>query len=501
MKETGKFKTMEDKWFYPAIIIMGAYLIVRLIDQAKLMWIFPFDYTNDVSSFMGILHLLAKYGYHNIAPEWYGGYVLLKFYPPAWFFFTLPLYWLTKNVQIATYLSMLLLFALAGVFVALLGKALGLSNTKKAALYILLFANTVAISSFIRLGAMPTFFAWVFFIPFFCIILWYKDKPIDLRFYAFFIPSFAIMILSHPQETILAGIVLFSFFLAHKERRKIAVASFASIVITSFWWIPFLKDISTDSITNIFVRTVETFWQFKGEWAAINTALVISAATILAVFYLYWVSNNRSRREIIFFMPIGALALLVLTNIITFVPYFNQLYHLSFIMLFLLYTLVYLFSINFHNLPRYAGRCIAAGIIVFAVLNVTASHYLTPYFAKNEPIAKDVLELLEEIKEPYMFLGTFPNAAFSGAFYSYGTIYLNLSTPSGWSTSEMKPEWYENINAPGAAFDSKDCARFKEAAARINLREIISYKEVCSFFEDCNFKLKEEKNEVCLYTV
>ncbi|MDI6737762.1 MAG: hypothetical protein QME12_04580 [Nanoarchaeota archaeon] len=500
MKETGKFRTIEDKWFYPIIFIMGAYLIIRLIDQAKLMWIFPFDYTNDVSSFMAYLHFLVKYGYGAIAPEWFGGFSVLKLYSPAWSFFTLPLYWLTKNVQIATYLSMALLFALAGVFSALLGKTMGLSNAKKAALYFLLFANTVAISNFIRLGAMPTFFAWVFFIPFFCIILWYKDKPIDLRFYAFFIPSFAIMILSHPQETILAGIVLFSFFLAHKEKRKIAVASFASIVITSFWWFPFLRDLKDNSNLGTSSRTVETFWQFTGDWAVVNIALIASSIILLAAFALYLISKNKSRKEMLFFAPAGILAFFTLTNLITYIPYLNQLYHPSLIMLFLLYALYFFFSTDFGKLPKLAVNIAIIALILFPIANVAASHYNTPYFEENSLLSLEVKEILTEVTGPYMITSIHTPTAFPMAFYSYGAIYLNLSTPSGWS-HEATMEWQGHLNRVEESITKEDCRILKEEAGFLGLKELISSGDKCNFFKRCGLHLKKQKNEVCLYTL
>ena len=59
------------------------YFLSRLINQARMVFSFPLDFTNDIGSHMAQLHFLYKYGFMSTAPNWYNGYVLFKSYAPG----------------------------------------------------------------------------------------------------------------------------------------------------------------------------------------------------------------------------------------------------------------------------------------------------------------------------------------------------------------------------------------------------------------------------------
>ncbi|MFA5887114.1 MAG: hypothetical protein WC852_00160 [Candidatus Nanoarchaeia archaeon] len=491
-------KTIEDKYFYPIIIILISYIIFRLIDQAKIMTIFPFDYANDASCFMTLLHFLAKYGFHNIAPEWYGGLVVLKFYSPGWFFFTLPLYWITKNVQIASYISMIVLYLLSAIFIAIIGKYLQWSIIKRIAFFALFFGNPISIGNFIRLGSYPHFFAWVFFIPFLGIILWYINHKIDNKFYLLFIPIFAIMILSHPQETLLAGIMLASFVLISKEKIKILISSIITVILTSFWWYPFLKDYSQSTIYE-YALTSESL-SFRSEWAWTNIAAVIISIALIFLFYIYWKSTEQNYKTKFFFLPVILMAVLLITKLVIFIPYLNQVYVDSFLLLFLMCIIYFLFNIDVNRINRLMKYGILGILIIFPVVSVTLSHIHTPYFKENSPLAKDIMLLLPQIKGTYLFLGVPPKDAYLRAFYSYGAIYLNLSTANGWTTHEVSIEKQELLVAAADTFNNNNCTGLLNVLKKLNVTEIVSYKESCTNLQKCGLKAKGKRNDTCLLT-
>lgn len=487
---------ISDKWFYPLILIMGIYLIVRLVNQAKLLWIFPFDYTNDLSSYMALLHFLAKYGFHNIAPEWYGGLVVLKFYSPGWFYFALPIYWVTKNVQTATYVSLVFLYAIAGLSVHILGRIEGWSKTKRTAFFLLIFGNAIAIGTFIRLGAMPYLFAFAFFIGFFALIMKYKGRRLDRKFCWYFIPLLAIMIVGHAPETLLSGILILSFLLTSKDKLKIIIASLASMLLTSFWWIPFIRGMGESNISH-YVYT-ETLLDFSGPWAWTNVmAIVIPIAAIIA-FYVYWRQKSTQKNDLLFFLPVGILGLLVITTVVKYIPFFNQVYPDSYIMFFAVFTVYFFFKIKHIN-NRYIKTAAILALLVFPVLSVGVSHFHTPYFSKNSQLSLDVLDMLSSVQDTYLIIGVPAETAYAHAFYSYGAIYLNIKTASGWSGHEMSPERRELLYTLWPAFDNRKCKTVKELLAALNVKEVISYSEGCSFLADCGFKRYQEKNGVCLY--
>nr|MBI4157114.1 hypothetical protein [Candidatus Woesearchaeota archaeon] len=171
-----------DKFLLFPIIFLLGYLIIRLIDFSKLLIYFSFDYTNDLSSYMTILHFLKEYGFHGIAQNWYNGIVVLKFYSPGWFFFALPLYLLLKDVRIATYISLILMLIIGFVLIWQLGKIEKLSKAKRIGFFVLFFANAIAVGNFIRLGRVTELFAWIVFIGLFLLIIYYKDRNLDLKF-------------------------------------------------------------------------------------------------------------------------------------------------------------------------------------------------------------------------------------------------------------------------------------------------------------------------------
>ena len=99
-----------DRWLYFPILVLFIHFLYRLIDQSKILRIFPLDYTNDWVSYMAHLTFLDKCGYSNLCPNWYNGIVTLKFSPPGWYFFTWPLHQLTNNVLFTSFISLLLMF-------------------------------------------------------------------------------------------------------------------------------------------------------------------------------------------------------------------------------------------------------------------------------------------------------------------------------------------------------------------------------------------------------
>src|SRR3990167_241548 len=108
-----KKNKFNDKWLYLPILILGTYLIIRLIDQSNIIYIFPLDKYNDMSSYMAQLHFLKVCGFHNFCPYWYNGFITFITTPPGWYSFTLPLYYLFNNVQLASYISLILMYIIS----------------------------------------------------------------------------------------------------------------------------------------------------------------------------------------------------------------------------------------------------------------------------------------------------------------------------------------------------------------------------------------------------
>ena len=145
-------RTIPDKWLYFPIVVLGIYFIYRLINQSQMIFQFPVETTSDYGAQMAQLYFFAKYGFHQIVPNWYNGFKLFLFYPPGWYFFVFPIYLFTKNILFATFISVLLMFLICFITLYIFGKTQGFSLTKITTFFLLLFANAIAIGNYIRLG-------------------------------------------------------------------------------------------------------------------------------------------------------------------------------------------------------------------------------------------------------------------------------------------------------------------------------------------------------------
>lgn len=321
-------KKVPDSWFYLPILILGIYFIIRLVDQSQLMFHFPFDYTNDISSYMAQLFFLDKCGFHAFCPYWYNGFMTFQFTPPAWFFFTLPLLKIFGDVKIATYVSMVLVFLLGLVVFILMGRLFGFSVIKRIAFFLFFFGNAIAIGNFIRLGDVHQLFGWVLLVILGFIALYYKNHEINNWFY-FSIPVLAIIILSHQTVAVLAPFILLSLFLIkrNKERIKIFISGFVAVAITSFWWILYVKGFS-DTIGSQHVLT-KSLVSLSLSDIPQNIATLIIPLFLWILFYFYWKSHNRNRKELLFFLPIISLSIILFLRLVYLIPILKFVYPVS----------------------------------------------------------------------------------------------------------------------------------------------------------------------------
>ena len=105
-----KSDKISNKWLYLPIFILGINLIIRLINQSKIIKQFPLDIVNDISAYIAELHFLNICGFHNFCPYWYNGFTSFQLSTPGWHFFTYPLYLIFNDYLKAVYTSMIIIF-------------------------------------------------------------------------------------------------------------------------------------------------------------------------------------------------------------------------------------------------------------------------------------------------------------------------------------------------------------------------------------------------------
>ena len=135
---------------------------------------------------------------------------------------------------------------------------------------------------------------------------------------------------------------------------------------------------------------------------------------------------------------------------------------------------------------------------------IISSIIFVPNFRIYNGIDKEILSLLPNLNINDKFLiYKMPYPTFHIAFYSYASIYYNLSTPDG-----ALPD--ETIATPGVIallteteknFVKGDCNNLLKNLKRLNATAVISYKDYCGNLNKCGMNLEAETDNVCLYKI
>ncbi len=494
-----KPQVIQDKWFMFLLVILAVYLVLKILERSNIIFVFPFDYINDISSYMARLFFLAKYGFHNVVPNWFNGdYILFTFSGPGWYYFTLPIYYLTRNIQIATYISLILVYILGLVFFLILGKIAKLSITKTLAFYLIFFANPAAIGNFIRLGKLPEMFGWVFFAIMFALILRYKDNKMSSGF-LWVIPVYSIILLSSSPVFLVASLMIVSLFLVktNKERFGIALVVLLVAVITSFWWYPYVTNSSAYYAGQ---RSEMQGFLFDPLYVLGDT---LTSFVVMPIFFLivyfYLKSKNYIKKELIFLLPSLFLAFLFFTRIIVFIPILNKPHPDSYHFFFLFLGIYLFLKTNFSVYPKYLKKAILASLIILPVFMVIIAQFALPPYVPNTEEDQETLDMLS-------IVGNHGNLDILGAksyippYYAYGAIYFDTRTIEGYAIEEMKVSFIKQVEDMQSSFNVHDCLVVDKARS-LKLDYIITYRDHCDFLKSCGLKEAERINNTCLYKV
>lgn len=495
-----KFR-LRDKFLIPPTIILGVYFLIRLINQSKLIFTFPLDLTNDITSYMAQLYFLFECGFHKFCPHWYNGFITFVNYAPGWAFFTAPLYFLFKNLQLSTYLSMIFIYILAFIFLFYFGKSQRLSLTKIILFFLLLFANPITIGNFIRLGRLPSLLAWTLFIALAGLIFYYKDKKIDKKF--LLIPFlFSFILITHQSEAILSSILFLSLFLIkkNKERLYILATFLAGIILSSFWTIPFLLEFfkSNSSSSSGWIFSLKLF-DFSGQWFWTNIAAFIVPAILFITAYFYFRTKLWKKKEIYFFLPLLILSALLLLRITPSLPILNRIYPDEYMFFMLFFSAFFMLKSKYNKILQVL---LIMGLILISIVGVSVSLYHTPWFVEYTSFEDNIISLIPEISEKFLVLGCNSKTFFNYPFYAFSTIYYNKSTPSGWAHAELNKEKLLDLKIkPNEIFISKNCIQFNEHMKKIQTEIVITSNKSCNFFKKCNLDKISEKGGICVYSL
>lgn len=491
---------IKDRWFVLAVILLGAFFLFKMVSQAQIISYFPLDQNNDLGCYLGGLHHLAEFGFHNIAPNWYNGYIVLNHYPPGWFFFTLPIYMLLGNIQLAAFISHLLIYMLGLVFFILIGKSQNFSLTKTLFFYLVFYVNPIAVGNFIKLGRLPELLALTLFVGFFAVILHLKEKPITISSILFFVLLYSAVLLAHPSWFILSSFFVPGIFILknRKEKIMIAIAATASILMASFWLIPYLSASFSQSFSS-YVGLARLFDFKRYFFDNLFSFLLPLFLCFSAFFYFRSLNKNKSRKEMIFYSILFLLSILYFTRLAAFIPVINVIFPDTYNMLFIFFALFFFIKTP-QEVYGKIWQIVKIGLVLLPLVFIISSILFVPNFRTHNKIDNEILSVLPSINMDDKFLiEGMPYPTSSLAFYSYASICCNLSTPNGAISDEISHEMLKMLVDTEKYFIGEDCNNFTENIKRLNATVIISYKDYCKFLGSCGLNLNSETESICLY--
>ncbi|MFH0831800.1 MAG: hypothetical protein V1886_02970 [archaeon] len=495
----------EAKWFYPAIILLSLFFLFKLVNQSQIIWQFPLDQNNDISVHLGQLHFLKQYGFHQNVPNWYNGYSLFLNYPILWYFLTLPLYIVLKNILLATFISHILLYVLGLLFFILIGKILKISFYKIFFFYLAFYANPVAVGNFIKLGRMTELTGMTLFIAFFALLLYLKDKPIKPRWIAALAVIFAGILLAHPSWIILSAIIIPPFFLLKykKDKIKFVLAMSASLLLASFWLFPFIFTANASSLES-FYGTARLF-DFKNFLYDNIVSFVLPISMWLTAFFYFRnvkiTEDWRFKKELIFYSGIIIASVLYISRLIFYIPILNRPYPDSYNMFFIFFTFLFLIRTPFNAYGKLA-KLLKLSLLLLPIIFILASVITVPNFRGNNPVDNEIKSLLSNLEINDKFLiENVPYPTSSLAFYSYAAIYYNLSTPSGWVIQGADSKYFDLLYAVREDLRTKNCQNLLNNLHSLNATKLIVSNALQMDMPNCSLKILAQERDISLFSI
>lgn len=478
---------LPDSWFYFPIIGLALCLILKMIHIGTSFSRYPFNSITDLNRRMLQLFFLGEYGFHQAINDAYHHIILFEDYPPGWFYFTLPFYRITQDLLVAIFLSLLAILILGFLFVYFLNK--NLPPIQKIAFFLFFFANLQMID-YLQIGRYPEMLGWVIFIPLFYYIVLYKKRKIDLQFFLIISFLFSSLILIHIYVAVLSSIIIISLFFVknYKEKLIIFLTVLTSLIVTSFWWVPFLKFIK-NSYLIINSWTEELLHQ--GSFISYNTIFILGLF-LIAFFYVKQIKDKKNNKDILFLTPSLILSFFVITRVILFIPVLNRVPVTPYNTYFLFLAVYIFFHVDFNKI-RKAKIIIPLGLILLTLSSLFIFYLrITPFVYPKDKLREEIISIFPLIEENFFIFNTENSMV---RLTNEAKMYYNLSSPAKVIVYPVDEE--SKLND---AFKNQDCDRLNRLVQELYLKNLISYNHGCNVLKTCGFKERIHKEKACLYS-
>ncbi len=488
---------MKDRAFLIGAIAPLTYLIIRFIDQSQIMKIFPIDaFANDWSSHMARLFFLAKYGYHAVIPNWYAGQsTLFQLYPPLWHHYALPWYYLLGNIQAAVFAAHIVTYVIAAIAVVLICRQLKLSVAKTIAFFVFLFANPITLGNFLRLGKVVETFAWAIFLFLVFIILLYRERELDWKFYVSFIVIWSLLFYAHLLVFIVSGIFVFGFLLSRnrKEIVKIILSGAVILALTAPHWLNFITNLKEFAVSTYTPLDRIASHAAYFDWLASKIIPLMFVALLVA--YL-WQHRDELGKKAIIFIPAAITAALYFTGVLAKIPLLNRPNPDIYNVLFIILSIILLMSLNFKAFGWLRAAAYIA-IILLPIAGIGISHIYTPYFQPHTQELDDTLALLPNVTGYFIVAGQ-PRGVSAEGVYSYAAIYNNKNSLGGWGDDDINADYNKQLGELYKYARNGNLNGYSEKFKAMNGKNIITYGDLCEKFGNFGFRAVKTQGAACL---
>ncbi|MEK6941124.1 MAG: 6-pyruvoyl-tetrahydropterin synthase-related protein [Nanoarchaeota archaeon] len=494
---------MHNKYLWVLICVIGGLaLFVELFLLSSTIDYFPLHPTvGDLGNHIAKLYFLDTFGFHKYNPLWYHGITTFRFYPPGWSYFTIPLYWMTNNLLLATYLGLIMAFIVGFFGVLFLGRIAGLSWIKTLSLYLLIFSSYHLINFVLGLGRYPELLSWMLFIFLFGIVWYYKDRKVTWGFF-WSIPVFSLMLLTHSYPVVVSCLLYLSLLLTREEIKEYVIIIISFLVpffITFFWW----KGL-------FFLLNQQNGHLYGAGQELIDPRTVISSNTIIIIgfcvamfLYLRTFSDNKEKY---FSAPFILTAFLLLSRNIAMIPVFNQLPVNSYNIFFLILTVFYFIKVSQKKYKTIIPIILLLGIISSSLYSF---YFITPELSYTD-LDKQFIELIPN-SNGRVWIDNETQDAYHDKLNAFAASMYNKTVSSGHDTdtpsqnvvmiNNIKYKYLEALQKSRDDLRNRDCELFTEDIHALEADEIITYDEPCKFLVDCGFTIKERTKDLCLMVI
>jgi len=477
-------------------------ILVAAITMSTILQYQEIFNNRDGSSYIARIYFMNKYGYFQNAPNWnHGyGYTSFLFYPPLFAFFSIPFFIITGSVLYA-YMGIMVIFSVAAIaLIYVLRYMAGLGKLQSLFLGLFFFFNPIAISRFYRTVRVSEQLGWLFLIVGFFLILYYKERKTDRKFFCLYGIISALTMLSHTANFILLTFALMGFFLYKRREDWIPIsgAFVLGMVLSSFWWVPFIINegdylLSTEQFMN---NTVLGSFPKNMLFASISFII-----PLIAIVFMYMhIRNCRRGRELLFLVPLSIPVLLFLFRLTPYIPIINRMGTGFFFLYPVLLGAYYMLKTKYDSK---SDRILGVGVLVISVFVLVFTSMFYSSMEKVDFRSCDEYGMAQkffpEINGTYEILPISGYCRYTAI--AYATVFYDLNTTGNWHP-EATPKSLEAKRLKlFSAIDNRNCSKVNELLNELRIEYLIGRDGQCDALKHCLSTMPDTYEDFCMYRV